>query len=208
MADCSRRPARAESAIVGGGAPHAAARPEAAVPSFQNRVAGALMLRPAVFEDVEHDPASMAQATAVVLLASVSSGLAFVSAGGLTVVLLSAVWALVWWSLFAGLLWIAGTKVIPGRQTEADVGQLLRTIGFAQAPRLFACAGAAPIVGWPIGLAVFAWSVAATVVAVRQALDYESTARAAAAVALAVVVAFVLTAAAALLTGLRTVVVS
>jgi hypothetical protein len=169
--------------------------------SFQDRIVGAMQLRPASFEEIEHDTAATGQAAIVVLLASVSSGIAFIWYGGLSGVVGSAVWALVSWTLFAGLVWIVGTKVIPGRNTEADLGQLLRTMGFAQAPGLLAFIGAIPLVGWPIWVGVVVWRVMATVVAVRQALDYEHTARAVAAVLLAFVVAMVFTSVFALATS-------
>ena len=176
--------------------------------SFQERVAGAWRLQPVTFEEVEHDTTATAQAAAVVLLASVSSGIAFIWYGGLTGVVSNAVWALVTWVLFAGLVWIIGTKVIPGRNTSADLGQLLRTMGFAQAPGLFAFAGVIPLLGWLIWFGIIGWVVAATVVAVRQALDYDDTARAVVAVVLAFIAALVITAVFALASGLRNVIVS
>jgi len=169
--------------------------------SFQSRVVGAMQLKAASFEEVEHDTAATGQAALVVVLASVSSGIAFLWYGGAWGVFGSAVWALVSWMVFAGLVWIVGTRIIPGRTTEADPGQLLRTMGFAQAPGLLGFLGVIPLLGWPIWLAVFLWTVTATVVAVRQALDYEHTARAVAAVVLAIVLAIVLTTMVALATS-------
>jgi hypothetical protein len=169
--------------------------------SFQSRVVGAMQLKAASFEEVEHDTTATGQAALVVVLASVSSGIAFLWYGGVWGVFGSAVWALVSWMLFAGLVWIVGTRIIPGRATQADLGQLLRTMGFAQAPGLLAFLGVIPLLGWPIWLAVFLWTVTATVVAVRQALDYDHTARAVAAVVLAIVLAIVLTSMVALATS-------
>jgi hypothetical protein len=176
--------------------------------SFRDRVVGALRLQVTTFEEVEHDTTATGQAAAVVVLASISSGIAFIWYGGLTGVISNAVWALVSWALFAGLVWIIGTKVLPGRNTEADVGQLLRTMGFAQAPGLLACIGIIPLLGWFIWFGIVVWAIAATVVAVRQALDYEDTLRAVAAVVLAFILAVVITSVFALATGLRGVVVS
>jgi len=161
--------------------------------SFQQRIVGAMRLEAATFEAVEHDTTTTVQAALVVVLASLSSGIAFIWYGGLSGVVGNAVWALVLWVLFASLLWIIGTKVVPGRNTEADIGQLLRTMGFAQAPGLLAFFGVIPVLGWFIWLAVLVWAIAATVVAVRQALDYEDTARAVVAVVIALVLAFIVT---------------
>jgi len=175
--------------------------------TFQNRVIGAMRLQAGAFEEVEHDTTATTQAALVVVLASVSSGIAFIWYGGLSGVVWNAIWALASWVLFASLVWIIGTKVLPGRRTEADLGQLLRTLGFAQAPGLLAFFGIIPLLGWLIWFLVLAWTIAATVVAARQALDYEDTLRAAVAVVLAFVLAMIATSVFALASGLREVVV-
>ena len=73
---------------------------------------------------------------------------------------------------------LVGTRLLPGPKTEADFGQLLRTLGFSATPGVFQIFGIVPVVGWLIALAASLWQLAAMVVAVRQALDYESTGRA------------------------------
>ena len=82
------------------------------------------------------------------------------------------------WSIWAALTYLIGAKLLPEPQTRADMGELLRTIGFANAPcllRIFGLIpGAAPVVFGISGI----WRLAAMVVAVRQALDYSSTWRA------------------------------
>jgi hypothetical protein len=78
-----------------------------------------------------------------------------------------------------------GSQLLATRETHTDVGELLRTLGFAAAPGLlqvFAVFGA--LVTWVFGFAIL-WSLVASVVAVRQALDYDSTARAVAVCGLA-----------------------
>jgi hypothetical protein len=68
--------------------------------------------------------------------------------------------------------------VLPEPQTRADLGELLRTLGFSSAPGVIRVAGIiAPLA--PVVAAIAAlWMIAAMVVAVRQALDYSSTSRA------------------------------
>ena len=51
-------------------------------------------------------------------------------------------------------------------------------IGYSYAPSFFALFAALPFVGYGIRVAVDFWLLAATVLAVRQALDYKSTFRA------------------------------
>jgi hypothetical protein len=54
----------------------------------------------------------------------------------------------------------------------------MRTIGFAAAPGCLRVFGVLPGVTIPVFAVTAVWMLAAMVVAVRQALDYESTARA------------------------------
>ena len=67
---------------------------------------------------------------------------------------------------------------MPEPQTRVDVGELLRTTGFAAAPGLVRVFGILPYVTIPAIAVAAVWTIAAMVVAVRQALDYTSTSRA------------------------------
>jgi hypothetical protein len=86
--------------------------------------------------------------------------------------------SLIGWFIWAGLTYLIGTKMLPEEQTEADMGQLLRTTGFASSPGLLRILGIVPVLGALVGLIVSVWMLIAFVVAVRQALDYKSTGRA------------------------------
>jgi hypothetical protein len=147
------------------------------VSSFQERVVGVMRLRAATFEEVEHDASATSQAAIVVLVATIAQRLSLYDLG-VRWLLGSIVAALVAWLVGALVLFFIGTRVLPGKNTSADVGQLLRTVGFAQAPGIFAILGVLPLLGGLIGLLVFLWVLAATVIAVRQALDYDDTLRA------------------------------
>ena len=58
------------------------------------------------------------------------------------------------------------------------MGQLLRTIGFSAAPGLIRVLGIIPGLYVPVSFVASLWMLVTMVVAVRQALDYESTGRA------------------------------
>jgi hypothetical protein len=145
------------------------------VASFQQRLIGALQLKARVFEDIEHDRGATLQAGAVVTMAAVSAGLANLTIGGL---LTAAILNLIGWVIGAVVLLFVGTKLLPGKSTEADLGQMLRTSGFARAPLVFQLIGGVPFVGVVLLLVLWVWFLVAMVVAVRQALDYEDTQRA------------------------------
>lgn len=140
--------------------------------SFQDRVIGALRLQAATFEEVEHDASATAQAAIVVLAATVARSLGWYYLGVMAL-LSSIVGALLGWVIAALVVWIVGTRLFPGKNTEGDFGQVLRTLGFAQAPGVFAILGLIPRLGWLIGFAVGVWVLIGSVLAVKQALDYD-----------------------------------
>jgi hypothetical protein len=146
--------------------------------TFSERAIGAAKLDPAIYEEVEHDTSAMGQAAAMVVLASLAAGLGAIRELGFLGLIAGAVITLVAWSLWALITLFVGTRLLPGPKTEADFGQLFRTLGFSAAPGVFQIAAIVPGIGAIIALAASVWQLAAMVVAVRQALDYEGTGRA------------------------------
>lgn len=167
--------------------------------SFTQRMIGAARLDAATYEEVEADKTATGQALIVVLLSAVAAGIGGAGGGvqGFISLLLSSLFAWIAWAL---VIWIVGTKFLPSPQTQSDMGELLRTIGFASSPGLLRVFCFIPVLGWILQLVIWFWMLATFVVAVRQALDYTSTGRAVAvcaigwlvALAVAVLTAFVL----------------
>ncbi|RMF23780.1 MAG: hypothetical protein D6760_04730 [Deltaproteobacteria bacterium] len=145
-----------------------------------DRMLRAAKLDVALYEEVEADESALAQAATVVVLSSVAAGigLGVGHAGGLGGILIAAIGSLVGWALWAGLTYLIGAKLLPEPQTNADFGQLLRTIGFSSAPGVIRLLGIIPGLAAILSLVAAVWMLAAMVVAVRQALDYQSTGRA------------------------------
>ncbi len=146
--------------------------------SFTDRMIGAAMLNVNTYEEVEADTNAIPQAMAVVAISSVAAGIGSIRHGGISGLLLGTVAALIGWAIWAGLTFVIGTKLLPEPQTKSDVGELLRTIGFAQSPGILRVLGIIPVLGWLISIVASLWMLVATVIAVRQALDYQSTGRA------------------------------
>ncbi len=141
---------------------------------------GAAKLDVRVYEEVEADTGATGQAVGVVLLSSLAGGIGTLGlgAGGLGGVVVGGLVALIGWVTWAFLTYIIGTRLLAEPQTRADVGELMRTLGFAQSPGLVRIVGILPGVG-PIVLSLVSiWMLVTMVVAVRQALDYTSTLRA------------------------------
>lgn len=141
------------------------------------RMVGASRLEAATYEEVEADRSATFQAMGVVLLSSLAAGLGGLSAGERGVIG-GLIAGLVGWVVWAFLTWFIGTKLLPEPETRSDMGELLRTLGFASAPGILRALGWIPVVGGFITMAALVWMLVATVIAVRQALDYTSTGRA------------------------------
>jgi hypothetical protein len=145
--------------------------------SFVERVVGAARLDVRTYEEVEADAAATPQAMGVVVLAALASGIGAAGAG-VSGALGALLVALIGWIVWAALTWVVGTKLLPESETRSDMGELLRTIGFAASPGLVMVLRVVPGLGVPVWFLVSVWQLATTVVAVRQALDYRSTVRA------------------------------
>ena len=146
--------------------------------SFQERIIRAAKLDVNLYEEVEADKAAMGQAMAIVVLASIAGGIGIPAGLGLGGILIGTIVALIAWYVWAFLTYLIGTKLLPEPQTKADVGELLRTIGFSSSPGLIRVLGIIPFLRGLVFLVAGVWMLVAMVIAVRQALDYQSTLRA------------------------------
>ena len=146
--------------------------------NFMQRVIGALKLQIPVYEEVEADKGATKQALAVVVLSSVATGLGISRTSSIASLIAGALAALLGWFIWAALTYVIGTKILPEPRTQSDVGELMRTTGFASAPAMFHLLGWLPLIGRPVSFAASLWMLVAMVIAVRQALDYKSTVRA------------------------------
>ena len=150
--------------------------------TFGQRLTGVLKLQPSTFEEIEGNPSANGQALAVVVIASLAAGIGAGLIGGPVSLLQGTLAALIGWLMWAGATYLIGARLLPEPGTRTDMGELLRVIGFSYAPNLFAVFAFIPFVGGVVRVVVAFWLLAATVIAVRQALDYRSTPRAAAVV--------------------------
>lgn len=146
--------------------------------SFTERMIGAAKLDVRTYEEVEADTGALGQAMGVVVLQSIAAGIGSLAYGGVTGLVIGTIAGLIGWFLWALVIFVVGTKLLPEPQTRSDVPELMRTIGFASAPGLLMVFGVIPILGGLVRLGVSIWMLVAMVIAVRQALDYKSTGRA------------------------------
>jgi len=150
------------------------------VHTLAQRIVRAVRLEPAIYEEVEADRTATGQALFVVVLSSIAAGVGLGISGPSAPgrLLFGILAALIGWVVWAVLTYWIGARWFPEPETKSDVGELLRTIGFASAPGILRALGV--FVAWQ--QIVFAvaniWLLVSTVIAVRQALDYKSTWRA------------------------------
>jgi hypothetical protein len=136
--------------------------------SWIERMKGAALLDVHVYEEVEADQSATTQAAGVVAVVAVAQAIGGAGSGGNGIVL-GIIGAVAGWLIWAGITYLIGDKLLGGTATW---GELLRTIGFAQAPGVLYVLGIIPILGGLVGLAVSIWILIAGIIAIRQALDF------------------------------------
>lgn len=141
------------------------------------RMMGAARLNVVTFEEVESDSSATKQAMLVVIFVSIAGAIGGLSGGPLGLIA-GLLFGLIQWAAWAGVTYFIGTTILKTPGTQADWGQLARTTGFAQTPGLLKVLSFLPAVGPLIFLVASIWQLVAMVIAVRQALDYQSTGRA------------------------------
>lgn len=143
------------------------------VSSITDRMLGALRLDEKTYEEIEADPKATGEAAFVVVASALvaAAGYALRLGGEVNAGLLGAIGELIGWAVYAWFAWLIGTKLIPGPNTRSNWGEIARTLGYATTPRVFLLLVAIPGLLGLVRLVVSLWILAATVVALRAALD-------------------------------------
>jgi hypothetical protein len=153
------------------------------------RIIGVFKLDVATFEEIEHNESLTLWAALVVGVVAVISGFgnAFFNLivnksfiGGFFGAIFSTILGWIAWSL---VTWFVGTRFFNG---QADLGEMLRVIGFAYAPLVLSII---PCIGGVVGAV---WAIIAGFIAIRQGLDLDNT-KTLYTVVVGVVVYFILT---------------
>jgi len=139
---------------------------------------GAARLRTETYEEVEADGSATLQAMSVVLLVALATGIGNLGSGSILGLVVGIVVAIVGWALWAWITYFVGTTIFKTPETEANWGQLARTLGYAQSPGVLKVFVVIPGIGPLVFAVVSIWQLMAMVIAIRQALDYTSTSRA------------------------------
>jgi len=139
-----------------------------------NRILRAIRLDSTVYREIAEDPNAMSQAAIIVVIVAILSSLGSAIGSGsffliLIVTLLTAI--LVNWILWAVLTYFVGTTFFKGK---TDIPEMLRVLGYANAPNLLGLFGFIPCVGWIIALIGAILSFIAGFLAVREAMEFDT----------------------------------
>lgn len=146
------------------------------------RMLRAMQLQPSFYEEIEADTTATPQALLAVVLVALATGigtgvdaLLVGGAGRFLYGLLYGVGAaIVGWLLWALFAYVFGVSILKGPQTSSTWGELLRTMGYANSPGVLRILAFLPGVGFVVTIAASIWSLVATIIAIRQALDFST----------------------------------
>ena len=136
-----------------------------------NRVIGVLKLDVNTYEEIEADESATAQAAIVVTIVAVIGGLI---GGGISAAtggsflgsfLSQLLGAYISWGVWSVVTYFVGTSLFGGKST---IGEMLRVLGFAQAPGIL---GIIPVCGSFVG---WIWTLVCTFIAIRHGLDLDN----------------------------------
>jgi hypothetical protein len=164
---------------------------------FLERIKGVFKLDVATFNEIEHDDTATGQAALVVALVALLGSIgAFIGAqtanaglAGLSqqfgemdiampavtmspigMALNAFIGAFVAWLIWSVMTYLIGVNLFKG---TATIPEMMRVIGFAQAPRLLSVFNFIPCVGWLFGFVGWIWAVVASFIAIREGLDLD-----------------------------------
>jgi hypothetical protein len=146
--------------------------------SLVERMTGAMQADVKTFQEIEADPTAIGQAVTVIVIAGIASLIGNVWRIGISGGLMMLIANLCGYALWALLVVLIGTKLMPEPTTKADFNEGFRVIGFTAAPGVFNVLAIIPFLGPLISFIIWIWMVVVGVVAVREVLDYSNTGRA------------------------------
>jgi hypothetical protein len=138
------------------------------------RIVRAIRLDSTVFAEIAEDQNAMSEAAIIVVVVAILSALGgAIGSGNFFVALIVSLLAsiLIGWLLWAVLTYVVGSLIFKG---DSDVAEMMRVLGYANAPRLLGLFAFIPCVGWLIALAGWLLSLVAGFLAVREAMDFDT----------------------------------
>jgi hypothetical protein len=146
---------------------------------FFSRAFRAAKLDASVFEEVIADTKAMTQAIIAVFLYGAAVAYGIFGRAGVAGINSAIFITLLGWYIWAFTVYFAGVRLFPETRTTADRKAFMRAMGFASSPGWLCLLGLVPGLGGIVLAAASVWMIVASVVAVKTALNYTSTYRAA-----------------------------
>ena len=145
-----------------------------------NRIIGVLTLNVNTYEEIEADKNATIQSFSIVVLSSIVTAIILKPDTGFSLpnFISAIIIGIFLWGLWPLVTMFVGTKLLPTQETSSNWGELARTTGYAQAPKLFSIFALIPILTTIVLFIVGVWNLITMIIAIRQALDYTSTWRA------------------------------
>jgi hypothetical protein len=147
---------------------------------FFIRAFRAAKLDATVFDEVMENAKLMTQAIIVVFIYGAAVAYGSFARAGVAGINSAIFITLIGWYIWAFSTYIIGVRLFPETGTTADRKAFMRAMGFASSPGWLRFMGLVPEIGGAVFAVISIWMVVAAVVAVKKALNYTSTQRAAA----------------------------
>jgi hypothetical protein len=139
--------------------------------SLIDRMVGVARLDSHTFEEIERDRGANVEALIVVTLASIAAGIGTLNSDGITGLIAGLIGGVLGWIVYSIAAYFVADRLFPSEGTQTDPGELLRTLGYANTPRLLFVVGFIPFLGGAVSLVAFLWWITASILALRQSLE-------------------------------------
>lgn len=143
-----------------------------------DRMTRASQLSIQVYEEVEHNPRLNMEAFSVVAFVSGLAALGVLLSylfrdigSGIGIGIGTVILGVLQWYLWSFITLLVGTKGFGG---TANFGEVSRTLAYASGPNALGVFAWVPVLGWVLTLVGSIWTAVTGVVAIRQAMDFDS----------------------------------
>jgi len=139
--------------------------------SLVDRMVGVARLDSQTFEEIERDRGANIESLIVVALASIAAGIGTLNSDGGTGLIAGLIGGVLGWVIYSIAAYFVADRLFPSEGMQVDPGELLRTLGYANTPRLLFVVGFIPFLGGVVSFVAFLWWLAASILALRQSLE-------------------------------------
>lgn len=139
-----------------------------------DRIIRAIKLDKSLYAEVANNKNLMSESVIIVLVTAALAGIgSMINAERPMVAFITQIVSnlLFGWFLWSLIAYFIGKVFFDG---DSDVEEMLRTLGFATAPRLLSLFSFVPCVGWLIGLAGGILSLIAGIIAIRESMEFST----------------------------------